>query len=146
MIGSEIVSQVISDQLPLIPEVVTTVHTRIRNGMRLPQQMALPACLFYPEFSHYPQEAIGSVSITGEEMRYVIAFICKGASTNSIVAATKAQLDHFKDLTVDVEIDGIWGQVSFRANGEVLPVDISDGATDYRRLGTVYLVDINKGA
>lgn len=150
MFGSEIVSTALYTELMSVPEVAAAIGTRLQGGMVLSQGTALPAALFYPEFSSYAgplgTRESGFGAINYESMRYAVRLMCQGASTDPIVVAAKAQLDHLDGLSVDAVVDGVNHYITFTANGEVLPTDISDGATPYRQLGTIYLVEIIKGA
>lgn len=149
MFGSKIVSAIIYDHLSAITVVTAAVGDRIIGLNIVPQGVAPPVSLYYPEFSSYDgalgNRQGGAGDINFEQMRFVIRLICKGMDTTPIDAAADAQLDHFDGLSVDMNVNGTMYYVTFTAQGEVPLTSLLDGGTFYRQLGTTYGVEITRG-
>lgn len=148
LFGTEIVARLLYRDLSAIPAVTAAVGDRIHGLMVAPQSYAAPFLLYHPEQSAYPSEAIDrhGAEISSETMRFAVRLICPGESTDPILAAATAQLDHFLAAG---PIDYAWGdlpfQVTFIPLGEYPLTTLVDGADISRQLGTLYAVDCLRG-
>lgn len=144
MFGSEIVSKFILEHLNVV--IAAESFSGKAYGLPiLPQAVPLPAIAFYPEYSVY-NAAMGSGSdISYEGLRFVVKTMIPGTSTATIRSMALAQIAHFDGRTESYTYDGVTYQISFTANGELLPTTVVDGATFYRQLGTIYKVDVTRG-
>ncbi len=140
MFGSEIVSRFILEQLAIVR--AAQGFTGAAHGLPiLPQAVPLPAMAFYPEYSVYEAQT----GLAYEGLRFAIKVMVAGTSTGSIRPMALAQLNHFDGRIANYTYEAVNYQISFTANGELLPTTVVDAGTFYRQLGTIYNVDITSG-
>jgi hypothetical protein len=143
--GSEIVDQVLYDELSGLTAVTDAVGVNVLGRSAVIQGDTLPAVLFYPESSQYDPPAFGGDNIGMEQLRYVVRFIVKSASTDDIRAAALASRQHLNGQAFDVTSDGHAYLVSFDALGAFPLTFLVDAGTSYRQLGTIYNVSVTFG-
>jgi hypothetical protein len=143
--GSEIVDELLYTELSGLSAVTTAVGPNVLGRSAVIQGDTLPAVLFYTESSQYDPPAFGGDNIGLEQLRYVVRFISRSASTDPIRAAALAQRQHFNGTAFDVTSDGHTYLVSFDAQGAFPMTTVVDAGTIYRQLGTIYSVTVTLG-
>ncbi|MGB3330694.1 MAG: hypothetical protein WBA46_17160 [Thermomicrobiales bacterium] len=147
-IGSEIASEVMNTQLQGIPALVSVVGDRLTNSPFIPNDMPFPACYFYPVDASYagPMGKRPRGQIAFELVAMSFSLVCEGESTEPIRAAHLAQLLALDGKGFDYTDDaGAHYRVVFTAEGEVLPTRLMEAKQPFRRLGTLYSVEITRG-
>jgi len=148
MLGSRIVAPIIVEELGSLAAVTAAIGTRLFGTTIIPLGADLPAGSFYQEFSQYgaPLGLQGAGDLSSETMRWVIRFICEGESDEPILAATEAQLERFHGRQFLREIGGVHHYIHFSANSEIPINTLLEDTHVYRQLGTIYDVEITRGA
>ena len=148
MIGSILVEGVLNLVRTAEPDVVADFGDNIHPTTAVPPGHKLPALLFYMAT---PSQYDGALSvnaddITAESLTFHIVGMCEGTSHAPIRAGVRAQLRALSGLEVDeVDDEGRNYHITFTARGEVpLGSIVTAPSQFYRRLGTVYDVDITR--
>lgn len=146
MYGTELIAQVVIEELMTIPEVVTGVtRSRIRATAIIPPKF--PAIQIAFERATYTPGAFGRRVLSdgpanSEEIQVAIKVITDGASTEPIIDIALAVFRHFDTL----ETERGSTDITFTAIAEVLPTSVADRDEHYRQLGPVLAAEITKGA
>lgn len=147
-IGSEIASEVTNTVLLGLPEVVATIDDRLTDSPFIPSDMEFPALYFYPVDASYdgPMGKRPRGRISFETVAMSISIVCEGETIGPIREAHLAQLVAFDGQGFDYTDDaGAHYRVVFTAQGEMLPTRLMEAKRAYRRLGTLYSVEITRG-
>ena len=131
--GSEIVAEevyAVLDPLTAFP---------IRNISVAPEGTGLPAVLHYMEAGTY-DGPIGQTAIS-EAMRYVVRFVCEGASTDPIRAGAEAAFAALDGH--EATRSGCY--LAFQASGEWPLTTVLEGGVLYRQLGFFLTVNLTQG-
>lgn len=147
MFGSEIVAAVYDREVRALDAVIDTVGERMAHAY-VPLDMPLPAHTFHADDGSYAPGSIGHRphgDLSFEVVRWVARFFCEGESTDPILGAAEAAVAHFTDTTFDTAWRGWHYTLHFRPMHEApAPPDVQNNRP-YRRLGTIYEVDVTRG-
>lgn len=137
--GSETVAEEVAALLATVPAVTTATGGRVLNLSVAPEGYDLPAVLHYMEAGTY--EGPVGYAQTFESLRYVVRFLCTGASTDPIRTAAEqafAVLDGH-------EADRAGARLGFQVSGEWPLTTVLEGGTLYRQLGVFLDVHLTQG-
>ena len=137
--GSETVAEEVYAVLSGLAAVTDTVDDRIVNLSVVPDKVALPAALHYPESGTY----VGPIgqAASFEKLRYVVRFTCEGESTDTIKAAAEAAFAALDGH--EAQRDGAY--LGFEVSGEWPLTTVLEGGVLYRQLGFFLSVDLTQG-
>src|SRR5690348_14310290 len=136
MYGSVVVRKVLTEQLPLIPEVVAAVSDRMHGGQFAPQGWAYPFVVYYaqPGTAQYGG-AIGHGLPTSETLTLIVRFIDQRTSIDRIYPAAQAALAYLDGLRVSTTDGAATYDFTFNPTGEWPLMEYSDGGKVYQELG-----------
>ncbi len=138
--GSETVAEEVAAVLMAIPAVTAVVDGRVLNLSVAPEGYDLPAVLHYMETGTYAGPIAG-YSQTHEVLRYVVRFLCNGASTDPIRTAAEAAYVLLDGHTAE----RAGAHLNFNVSGEWPLTTVLEGGTLYRQLGVFLDVDMTQG-
>ena len=145
MYGSVVVRKVLTEQLPLIPEVVAAVSDRMHGGAFAPQGWAYPFVVYYaqPGTAVYGG-AIGHGAPSDETLTLILRFIDQNTGIGRIYPAAQAALAYFDGLRVSTTDGASTYDFTFNPTGEWPLTEYSDGGMVYQELGNTFGLTIYK--
>jgi hypothetical protein len=140
MFGSLIVAKNATDVIATVPEVAAVTGDRSIHDAAVPQDLALPALIYYSEQGIYDNPPVRANQRPAKEtVRFVYRLIDDGESFAAIIDAAEALFVAFSGQRFDVTFRGHTYMVTYEAIGEYpMPTFTTQDAQHFRQLGNVF--------
>ncbi len=140
MFGSLVVAKKATELITGLAEVTAVVGGRSIHDAAVPQDLALPALIYYSEQGTYDAPPVRAGQRPSREtVRFVYRLIDDGESFAAIIDAAEALFDAFSGQRFDVTFRGQTYMVTYEATGEYpMPTFTTQDAQHFRQLGNVF--------
>jgi hypothetical protein len=146
MFASVVAARILASVLTGVPEVIALTGARLLYDMVVPADIALPAGLFYFENPQYTTPIGNGALPTGQTLRGVVRMIDDGESFLPLEDAAYAQFEALHGKRFDLEHRGHMWLVTVDAMQEYPLPTVTVRDQPYRQLGTIYSVNVTRGA
>jgi hypothetical protein len=140
MFGSLIVAKNATEVIAGVPEVAALTGDRSIHDAAVPQDLALPALIYYSEQGTYDSPPLRAGAWPSREtVRFVYRLIDDGESFAAIIEAAEALFLAFSGQRFHCAFRGHTYMVTYEAIGEYpMPTFTTQDAQHFRQLGNVF--------